>query len=96
VTYLGPDLPVADLVSAVAQTGARAVALSVVYLPNDRDISAVLRETRAGLPAPVPLLLGGAAAGTIPTDADVAGVERMDSLTELRSRRRSMTEQDKA
>jgi DNA-binding transcriptional MerR regulator/methylmalonyl-CoA mutase cobalamin-binding subunit len=96
VTYLGPDLPVADLVSAVAQTGARAVALSVVYLPNDRDISAVLRETRAGLPAPVPLLLGGAAAGTIPTDADVAGVERMDSLTELRSRLRSMTEQDKA
>ena len=34
VTYLGPDLPVADLVSAVGQTGARAVAVSAVYVPE--------------------------------------------------------------
>ena len=39
VTYLGPDLPVADLVSAVAQTDARAVAISVVYVPDGRAMS---------------------------------------------------------
>ena len=58
VTYLGPDLPVADLVSAVAQTGARAVAISVVSVSDDRDVAAALRDTRAGLPARVTLLLG--------------------------------------
>jgi DNA-binding transcriptional MerR regulator/methylmalonyl-CoA mutase cobalamin-binding subunit len=96
VTYLGPDLPVADLVSAVAQTSARAVAISVVYVPDDRDLAAVLRETRAGLPPRVPLLLGGAAAGTIRLDGDAAGVERMNSLAELRSRLRAMADEGAA
>ena len=61
VTYLGPDLPVADLVSAVGQTGARAVAVSAVYVPEGGDLLAALREMRAGLPERVPLLVGGAA-----------------------------------
>ena len=62
VTYLGPDLPVADLVSAVGQTSARAVAVSAVYLPEGADLLAALREMRAALPEQVPLLVGGAAA----------------------------------
>ena len=85
VTYLGPDLPVADLVSAAAQTGARAVAISVVYVPDDRDVAAALRETRAGLPARVPLLLGGAAAPAVRLEPEVAGVMVIDSLPELRA-----------
>lgn len=96
VTYLGPDLPVADLVSAVAQTGARAVALSVVYVPDDRDLGPVLRETRASLPARVPLLLGGAAAGAIHLDGAAGGVQRMNSLAELRSLLRAMADEDAA
>lgn len=96
VTYLGPDLPVADLVSAVAQTGARAVALSVVYVPDDRDLGPVLRETRASLPARVPLLLGGAAAGAIHLDGAGGGVQRMNSLAELRSLLRAMADEDAA
>lgn len=96
VTYLGPDLPVADLVSAVAQTGARAVAISVVYVPDDRDVAAALRETRAGLPARVPLLLGGAAAPTIRLEPEVAGVVLLDSLPELRTLLRRMGEEGAA
>jgi methanogenic corrinoid protein MtbC1 len=96
VTYLGPDLPVADLVSAVAQTSARAVAISVVYVPNDRDVSAALREARAALPARVPLLLGGAAAPAVRLDGEAAGVLVIDSLAELRVLLRRMAEEGAA
>ena len=96
VTYLGPDLPVADLVSAVAQTGARAVAISVVYVPDDRDVAAALRETRAGLPARVPLLLGGAAAPAVRLEPEVAGVMVLDSLPELRTTLRQIVDEGAA
>ncbi len=96
VTYLGPDLPVADLVSAAAQTGARAVAISVVYVPDGRDVAAALRETRAGLPARVPLLLGGAAAPGIGLEREVADVVVIDSLAELRALLRRMGDEGAA
>jgi methanogenic corrinoid protein MtbC1 len=85
VTYLGPDLPVADLVSAVGQTGARAVALSAVYMPEGVDLLAVLRELRAGLPGRVPVLVGGAAAVGIAAEAEAAGARVIASLPELRA-----------
>jgi MerR family transcriptional regulator, light-induced transcriptional regulator len=96
VTYLGPDLPVADLVSAVAQTSARAVAISVVYVPDDRDVSAALREARAALPARVPLLLGGAAASAVRLDGEAAGLLVVDSLAELRVLLRRISEEGAA
>jgi DNA-binding transcriptional MerR regulator/methylmalonyl-CoA mutase cobalamin-binding subunit len=85
VTYLGPDLPVADLVSAVAQTGARAVAVSAVYVPEGADLLAALREMRAGLPERVPLLVGGAATLEIEAEAEAAGARVIASLPELRA-----------
>jgi DNA-binding transcriptional MerR regulator/methylmalonyl-CoA mutase cobalamin-binding subunit len=88
VTYLGPDLPVADLVNAAVERGAHAVALSVVYLPDDREVAAALREVRASLPVRVPLLLGGAAASTIELEHE--GVMVIDSLAELRVVLRSL------
>lgn len=84
VTYLGPDLPVADLVSAAAQTNARAVAISVVSVSADRDVAADLRATRAGLSERVTLLLGGAAASAIRLEREAAGVVLIDTLPELR------------
>jgi methanogenic corrinoid protein MtbC1 len=96
VTYLGPDLPVADLVGAVEQTGARAVAISVVYVPDDRDVAAGVRELRAGLPGRVPLLLGGAAAGAIRLESEVAGVVLIESLADLRTLLRRMNEEGAA
>jgi cobalamin-dependent methionine synthase I len=85
VTYLGADLPVADLVSAATQTGARAVAISAVYAPKGEDLLATLREMRAGLPERVPLLVGGAAAPEIRSDAEAGGALVIESLPELRS-----------
>jgi MerR family transcriptional regulator, light-induced transcriptional regulator len=83
VTYLGADLPVADLVSAVAQTGARAVAVSAVYVPEGADLLAALGEMRAGLPERVPLLVGGAA--TRDMEGEAAGARVIGSLPELRA-----------
>jgi MerR family transcriptional regulator, light-induced transcriptional regulator len=85
VTYLGPDLPVADLMSAAGQTGARAVALSAMYLPEGADLPATLREIRAGLPEWVPLLVGGAAAAEKGAGAEGAGVRVIESLPEFRA-----------
>jgi methanogenic corrinoid protein MtbC1 len=85
VTYLGPDLPVADLVSAVGETGARAVAISAVYVPEDVDLLAALREMRAGLPEGVPLIVGGAATPAIEAEAKAAGALVIRSLPEFRA-----------
>ncbi len=94
VTYLGPDLPVADLLSAVGQTGARAVAVSAVYVPEGADLLAALREMRAGLPERVLLLVGGAATPKIAAEAEAAGARVIASLPELRAvLRRLVTEE---
>jgi methanogenic corrinoid protein MtbC1 len=85
VTYLGPDLPVADLVSAAGQSGARAVAISAVHQPPGGDLLETLRDTRAQLPEKVPLLVGGRGAIRIRAEAEGAGVRVIESLAEFRA-----------
>jgi len=86
VTYLGPDLPVADLVSAVGQSGARAVAISAVHQPpQGGDLLGVLRDIRARLPAHVTLLVGGARALEVRAEAEAAGARVVESLAEFRA-----------
>lgn len=90
VTYLGPDLPVADLLSAATQTNARAVALSAVYLPDASQVVEAIREVRTKLPRRVSLLLGGGAAPAIRREAEDAGAMVIGSLPELRAQLRRM------
>jgi DNA-binding transcriptional MerR regulator/methylmalonyl-CoA mutase cobalamin-binding subunit len=85
VTYLGPDLPVMDLVGAAAQAGARAVAISAVYQPSGTDLLGPLREMRAALPEGIPLLAGGPATLAIGADARAAGVYVVESLADFRT-----------
>ena len=61
VTVLGVDLPLADISRAVELTGARAVALSLIYPHDDPRLAAELRQFIERLPGRVTLLLGGAA-----------------------------------
>lgn len=71
VTYLGTDLPAADIAAAARETRARAVAVSAVYAPGPEALVDELRALRASLPRDVALVLGGAAA------ADASeGIER--------------------
>lgn len=82
VTYLGPDMPAAELVTAARRVGAHAVAISLVTLPAD-DVRAYLTDLRRGLPARMEIWVGG------PGEIDrIEGVERVD-LDELERRTRA-------
>ena len=92
ITYLGADLPVADLLAAARDTGARAVALSIVYSSDDETLLAALRAARRGLPEGTPLLIGGAAASHLREPLEDLGAIVLDSLAELRTRLRKLGE----
>jgi methylmalonyl-CoA mutase cobalamin-binding domain/chain len=64
VTYLGPNLPAAEITGAARQRQARAVALSVVYPADCARLPEELRQLRSALPADTALLVGGRAAGS--------------------------------
>lgn len=61
VTYLGPNLPAEDIAAAARQRSSSAVALSVVYPPDDPAVVDQLRTLRSMLPDDVPILVGGRA-----------------------------------
>ncbi|MEX0893926.1 MAG: MerR family transcriptional regulator [Gemmatimonadota bacterium] len=61
VTYLGADLPAADIAVAAREVRARAVAVSAVYAPSLEALVMELETLRDALPDDVTLLVGGAA-----------------------------------
>lgn len=85
VTYLGVDVPAADIVGAAVSSGARVVALSAVYSGDPQRLVAELRAVRDQLPASVPLVLGGAAAAGAAADFDSRGTILCENLTALRA-----------
>jgi DNA-binding transcriptional MerR regulator/methylmalonyl-CoA mutase cobalamin-binding subunit len=85
VTYLGADLPAAEIATAAREAGARMVALSMVYA--DRSVvAAELRALRDALPPDVGLVVGGAGVTRLNGRGEIAGVTRLANLGELRSR----------
>jgi MerR family transcriptional regulator, light-induced transcriptional regulator len=90
VEYLGPDLPAEDIVRAVAATGARAVALSVVHHTSPGALLAELKELRDGIPGDVVILVGGRAAEDHGEALTRAGVVWMRELGGLRAQLRSL------
>jgi DNA-binding transcriptional MerR regulator/methylmalonyl-CoA mutase cobalamin-binding subunit len=85
VTYLGPDLPAAELVAAAEQTGARVVAISAVHQPHQGDLLGLVRDARARLPREVTLVVGGAAALERRGEIQALGGRVMESLAEFRA-----------
>ncbi len=83
VTYLGVGLPAAEIAGAARQNGARAVALSVVYPPDDPALPGELQRLRALLPAEITLLIGGAASVRYRKTVSGAGVVWPEGLTGL-------------
>jgi len=80
--YLGPEVPVEDLLHAVSRSGAAALALSIVATPAG-DLAGPLAALRAGLPADVHLWVGGAGASAL---ALPAGAEHIESFAQLEQR----------
>jgi methanogenic corrinoid protein MtbC1 len=80
--YLGIELPLEDLLGAVALTGAAALALSLVTVPTAQAMRSV-SALRGGMADEVRLCLGGAGASDIELPD---GVERIESLEDLEQR----------
>jgi DNA-binding transcriptional MerR regulator len=80
--YLGPELPVDELVGAAERSGAAGLAISLVALAVS-EAERVVRELRAELPAATALWLGGPRAREIRMPG---GVERFESLDALEAR----------
>ncbi len=59
VLYLGPNLPAEEISSAVRQMGAKGVALSIVYPPDDLRLHSELENLRSGVGEEVAILVGG-------------------------------------
>jgi len=84
VTYLGPDLPAEEIASAAVQTGAKAVALGIVYPPDDALLPEEIRRLRRMLPRTTELIAGGRAAASYSAVLDETGARRVESLREMR------------
>lgn len=80
--YLGPEVPVEDLLRAVERSGAAALAVSVVTGPA-AEVTRSLAALRGGLPAAVHLWVGGSGSNAIATPP---AVERIESLEQLEQR----------
>ena len=90
VVYLGADLPSAEVLRAAEQADVQAVALSIVLPPVDAALMRNLMEIREGLPADVPLFLGGAAVDQDPDRFRKVGARIIDSLSAFRASLRDL------
>jgi methylmalonyl-CoA mutase cobalamin-binding subunit len=85
VTYLGADLPAADIATAAAIRGARVVLLSAV-LEDDADaLHTEVREIRAAVAESVTLFVGGPGAQAAAVPLRRAGAVPLRDLDELRA-----------
>jgi methylmalonyl-CoA mutase cobalamin-binding subunit len=93
VFYLGAELPAAEVVSAARETGADAVALSIVYDTGEASLLAAIREVRDGLPDGVPLMVGGAAGVRLAARVEAAGAIVLGTLSDFRALLRRLDEE---
>jgi MerR family transcriptional regulator, light-induced transcriptional regulator len=90
VTYLGPELPPEEIAAAAVQQGARAVALSLVYPPDDPLLRDDLRRLRRLLGSHTTLVVGGRAAPAYAGILSEIGALQVESLAELRQHLQSL------
>lgn len=83
--YLGPNLPAEDIIAAVVKSGARALALSIVYPGDDPRIEAELAFLRRHLPENVSVFTGGRAAAQYMPAIERLGAGYYATLNEFRN-----------
>jgi DNA-binding transcriptional MerR regulator/methylmalonyl-CoA mutase cobalamin-binding subunit len=86
VLYLGSDLPASDIAGAALASGAKAVALSLVFGDAGDSVGAELLSLRRLLPASVPIIAGGAAAGMYSDEIEAIGGVTLETFEQLRLR----------
>jgi MerR family transcriptional regulator, light-induced transcriptional regulator len=92
VTYLGPDLPAADIARGVFATEASAVALSVVRETREQELATEVASLRAAVPVGLPILVGGAGALANREALASAGATFLPDFAAFRSTLRSIAE----
>jgi len=85
VTYLGTSLPAVEIAGAVLRTGARALALSIVYPADDPNLPAELAALKRHLPADVAVVAGGRAVVAYASALASIGAEVAEDLRDLYS-----------
>lgn len=84
VTYLGPELPPEEIAAAALQKGARAVALSITYPPDDPLLVDELRRLRRLLDSRTTLIVGGRSSQAYTQVLQEIGALRIGDLAEFR------------
>ncbi len=84
VVYLGPSLPAAEIAGAVAQSEARALALSISYPADDGELGSEIRRIRKLVGDDLLILAGGRAAHAYRKALDEAKMVTLSSLSALR------------
>lgn len=83
VTYLGSDLPAADIAEVASATGSSAIAVSIVYPTDDPRVRSELRDLRKAAGPGMPILVGGRAAPTYGAEIEAADARLITSLEDL-------------
>lgn len=84
VTYLGPNLPAKEIVAAVKQSGANALALSLVYPTDDPEMIHELTSLRNQLGQSFPLFVGGRAATSYLSQAEELNLQEVQEFDKFR------------
>lgn len=84
VIYLGPNLPLSETAAAARRTGARVVALSVVYREHDPGLAEDLARMRALLPPETVVIVGGRAAPSYDEALREIGARGVTDLADFR------------
>jgi DNA-binding transcriptional MerR regulator/methylmalonyl-CoA mutase cobalamin-binding subunit len=91
ITYLGPSLPADEIASAVEQSGARALALSIVYPQDDLHLKGELKGlSRLLSHESVALLVGGRGVNSYADVLEEIGAVSITDLDEFRSQLQSL------
>ena len=85
VTYLGPNLPVEEIVGCAAQNAAKAIGLSIIYPTDDPQLANELRKLRRGIQEHVALFVGGAGAMAYDHVISSIGAVRINDMSTFRA-----------
>lgn len=85
VLYLGPNLPAEEVAGAMYQTRATAVALSLIYPPDDPRLEHELRALRQHVGPMTPIFVGGHAALMYRSALKAIGAIPIEDMPEFRA-----------
>lgn len=96
VTYLGPNLPVEEIVRCAGQNGAKAIGLSIVYPTDDPYLANELRKLRRGIQEHVTLFVGGSGASAYEPVIRAIGAVQIDDMPTFRTELEALRAQQNA